>query len=381
MQMLRYAENGTLRFLWVSATNPAVSLPELRRVRSILTQERLFLVVQDAFRTETAELADVVLPAAIWGEKTGTFTNADRTVHLSEKAVEPPGQARPDLDILLDYARRMDFRDRDGAPLPQWHDAESAFEAWKRASAGRPCDYSGLSYAKLRTTSGVQWPCTDEHPDGTERLYTDGKFFAQPDYCESYGRDLVTGAPMEPGEYRATNPDGKAMIKAAEYLEPHEAPSDDHPFALITGRTIHHFHTRTKTARAPQLQAAAPESWVEVSDRDAKRLDLHEGDRAEITTPRGRVHARVRVGGIRDGVLFIPFHYGYFDTGDPAGRDGDRAANELTPTDWDPVSKQPLFKTAAATIRRAEPGPTTAIAASGTGTGVDEDFPAKEDPR
>jgi anaerobic selenocysteine-containing dehydrogenase len=373
MQMLRYAENGTMRFLWVSATNPAVSLPELRRIRSILSQERLFLVVQDAFRTETAELADVVLPAAIWGEKTGTFTNADRTVHLSEKAVEPPGQARSDLDILLDYARRMDFRDKDGAPLPQWHDAESAFEAWKRASAGRPCDYSGLSYAKLRRTSGVQWPCTDEHPDGTERLYTDEKFFAQPDYCESYGRDLVTGAPMEPTEYKAMNPDGKAMIKAAEYLDPHERPGEEYPFALITGRTIHHFHTRTKTARAPQLQAAAPESWVEVSDVDAKRLDLHEGDRAEITTPRGRAQARVRVGGIREGVLFLPFHYGYFDTDDPTGRDGDRAANELTRTDWDPVSKQPLFKTAAATIRRAGSSVDPAKAPGGH-TRVEEDL-------
>ncbi|RSD11919.1 molybdopterin oxidoreductase family protein [Amycolatopsis eburnea] len=356
MQLLRYAENGTLRFLWVSATNPAVSLPELRRIRSILSQDRLFLVVQDAFRTETAELADVVLPAAIWGEKTGTFTNADRTVHLSEKAVEPPGQARPDLDILLDYARRMDFRDKDGAPLPSWHDAESAFEAWKRATAGRPCDYTGLSYAKLRETSGVQWPCNEENPDGAERLYADGKFFAQPDYCESYGRDLITGAPMEPDEYRAMNPDGKAMLKAAEYLPPHEEPGEEHPFALITGRTIHHFHTRTKTARAPQLQAAAPESWVEVSDVDAKRLDLHDGGWAEITTPRGRVFARVRVGGIREGVLFIPFHYGYFDTGDPAGAQADRAANELTMTDWDPVSKQPLFKTAAAAIRPASSG-------------------------
>ncbi|SEF37155.1 Molydopterin dinucleotide binding domain-containing protein [Amycolatopsis pretoriensis] len=374
MQMLRYAENGTLRFLWVSATNPAVSLPELRRIRSILTQERLFLVVQDAFRTETAELADVVLPAAIWGEKIGTFTNADRTVHLSEKAVEPPGQARSDLDILLDYARRMNFRDKDGAPLPQWHDAESAFEAWKRASAGRPCDYTGLSYAKLRAVSGIQWPCNEENPDGTERLYADGKFFAQPEYCESYGRDLVTGAPMEPTEYQALNPDGKAMIKAAEYLPPHEPPGAEYPFALITGRTVYHFHTRTKTARAPQLQAAAPESWVEVSDVDAKRLDLHEGDWAAITTPRGEVRARVRVGGIRQGVLFIPFHYGYFDTDDPSGRRGDRAANELTPTDWDPVSKQPLFKTAAAAIRRADPGPGSAEPAPGGDTRVAENL-------
>ncbi|MGC7100721.1 molybdopterin oxidoreductase family protein [Amycolatopsis lurida] len=349
MQMLRYAENGTIRFLWVSATNPAVSLPELSRVRSILAQERLFLVVQDAFRTETTELADVVLPAAIWGEKTGTFTNADRTVHLSERAVAPPGAAKPDLDIFLDYARRMDFRDRDGQPFPSWHDAESAFEAWKAASAGRPCDYSGLTYVKLRAGNGVQWPCNAENPDGTERLYADGKFFAHPDYCESYGRDLITGAPAEPGEYRAMNPDGKAIIRAAEYLRPHEAPSGEWPFALITGRTLYHFHTRTKTARAPELQKAEPEVWVEMSERDAQAHGLGEGDLAEITTARGRVRAQVRVREIRDGVLFLPFHYGYWD----ADGESDRAANELTPTDWDPASKQPIFKTAAAAIARA----------------------------
>ncbi|MDS0138739.1 MULTISPECIES: nitrate reductase [unclassified Amycolatopsis] len=352
MQMLRYAETGTLRFLWVSATNPAVSLPELHRIRSILDSSRLFLVVQDAFRTETTEFADVVLPAAIWGEKTGTFTNADRTVHLSEKAVEPPGQARPDLDIFLDYARRMDFRGNDGEPFPQWHDAETAFEAWKRASAGRPCDYSGLSYAKLRSVSGIQWPCTSDSPEGTERLYAGGKFFAQPDYCESYGRDLVTGAPMEPAEYRAMNPDGKAMFKAAEYVPPHETPDEDHPFFLVNGRTIVHFHTRTKTGRAPELRAAAPEVWLEVSARDAEAAGLAEGDLAEVSTPRGAVRARVRVGGIRDGVLFLPFHYGYWDVEHPAGKDGDRAANELTFIDWDPVSKQPLFKTAAAALRK-----------------------------
>src|SRR5699024_3126239 len=111
MQIMRYAEKGSIRFLWVSATNPAVSMPELRRVRELLSRQSLFLVVQDCFMTETAELADVVLPAATWGEKTGTLTNSDRTVHLSEKAVDAPGEARPDLDIFLDYARRMDFRD------------------------------------------------------------------------------------------------------------------------------------------------------------------------------------------------------------------------------------------------------------------------------
>ena len=200
MQMMRYVEQGTIRFLWVSATNPAVSLPELSRIRSILSQQRLFLVVQDIFPTETTELADVVLPAATWGEKTGTFTNADRTVHLSDKAVEPPGAARPDLDIFLDYARRMDFRDKDGAPLPAWQDAESAFEAWKQCSAGRPCDYTGLSYAKLRGGSGIQWPCTAEHPEGTERLYADGQCWATPQLWPGPGHRGTAGAHRVSGD-------------------------------------------------------------------------------------------------------------------------------------------------------------------------------------
>ncbi len=355
MQMMRYAENGTIRFLWISATNPAASLPDLARVRSILGQERLFVVVQDAFRTETAEFADVVLPAAMWGEKTGTFTNVDRTVHLSEKAVDPPGQARPDLDIFLDYARRMGFTDADGAAFPPWHDPESAFEAWKAASKGRPCDYSGLSYEKLRAVSGIQWPCDDEHPDGTERLYADGRFFAHPDYCESYGRDLITGAPTEADAYRAANPEGKAMLKAAEYLPPHEEPDDEYPFRLVTGRVIYHFHSRTKTGRAPELREAAPEVWVEISPADAGRLGIAEGEYAEIRTARGVVQARARIGGIREGVVFLPFHYGYWDTDDPTGEKGERAANELTRTEWDPASKQPLFKTAAAAVTRGGP--------------------------
>jgi anaerobic selenocysteine-containing dehydrogenase len=380
MQMFRYAEQGSLRMLWVSATNPAVSLPELDRIRDILAQERLFLVVQDIFLTETAELADVVLPAAAWAEKTGTFTNADRTVHLSEKAIDPPGHARPDLDIFLDYARRMDFRDRDGNPLPPWSTPEEAFEAWKQCSAGRPCDYTGLSYDRLRGGSGIQWPCTDDRPDGTERLYVDGAFWAAPDYCEAYGKDLITGAPLEPTEYRAMNPHGKAVIKAAEYLPPHEPPSRRYPYVLITGRTVYHFHTRTKTGRTPQLNAAAPQVWVEISAPDARSADVAEGDLVEIRTARGCVVAAARITGIRRGVVFLPFHYGYWDAD---GSTHHRAANELTLTDWDPVSKQPIFKTAAASVRRisaghgSSPAPTTtASAPSATGAPATAGGPA-----
>lgn len=324
--------------------------------------------MQDIFLSETAQLADVVLPAATWGEKTGTFTNVDRTVHLSEKAVDPPGQARPDLDIFLDYARRLGLQDKDGQPLVKWSTPEEAFEAWKQCTAGRPCDYTGLSYDRLRGGSGIQWPCNDEHPDGTERLYADGKFWSAPDYCESYGRDMVTGAPLEPTEYKAMNPLGKAVIKAGEYLPPHEVVSEEFPYLLTTGRTLYHFHTRTKTGRAPQLQNAAPEVWVEMSASDAQRHGWGEGDLLRITTPRGRVEARLRISGIRPGVLFLPFHYGYWDT--PGGHEpGDaegRAANELTVTDWDPASKQPLFKTGAARAERLLAGDGTPSAAPTT---------------
>lgn len=353
MQMMRYVEDGSIRFLHVSGTNPAVSLPELARIRSILSQDRLFLVVQDLFLTETAQLADVVLPAATWGEKTGTFTNVDRTVHLSEKAVEPPGEARPDLDILVELSHRLGLQDKDGGPLVTWSTPEEAFEAWKECSRGRPCDYTGITYERLRGGSGIQWPCNEDHPDGTERIYADGRFWAHPDECESYGRDLVTGAPVSPTEYKALNPQGRAVIKAAEYLPPHEPPSEELPFQLITGRTLYHFHTRTKTGRAPQLQAAAPEVWVEASATDAEAAGWQEGDVLGVTTPRGEVTARLRISGIRSGVLFLPFHYGYWDT--PGGHEPEhegRAANELTLTDWDPASKQPIFKTAAARAER-----------------------------
>jgi anaerobic selenocysteine-containing dehydrogenase len=390
MQQLRYLEEGSIRMFWVICTNPAVSLPELARIRSILSQDRLFLVVQDIFLTETAQLADVVLPAATWGEKTGTFTNADRTVHLSEKAVDPPGEARPDMDILIDFASRLGLRDKDGAPLVTWSDPEGAFEAWKECSRGRPCDYTGITYDKLRGGSGIQWPCTDQAPEGTERLYAEGRFHSDPDYCESYGRDLLTGAPFEESEYRALNPAGKAVIRAAEYVPPHEMPSADHPFALITGRTLYQFHTRTKTGRAPQLQAAAPDVWVEMSVGDARRLRAREGDLLEVTTPRGSVRARLRISGIRDGVLFLPFHFGYWDD----GHGSRRAANELTLTDWDPASKQPIFKTAAASVRRvrwsrrgSSPAPTTTGSApavatlpptrGGAAAEVDETLPAE----
>jgi anaerobic selenocysteine-containing dehydrogenase len=251
----------------------------------------------------------------------------------------------------------MGFTDRDGRPLPPWSGPEEAFEAWKACSRGRPCDYSGLSYDKLRGGSGVPWPCTEEAPDGTERLYTDGRFFTHAEYCEDYGHDLETGGANDEREYRALHPDGRAILKAAHYRPPHEQPSEDYPFRFTTGRTVYHFHTRTKTGRAPELVEAAPDVWVELSAGDAERLGISEGDWVRVSSPRGTLEARARVTPIEEGLVFAPFHYGYWDGDGGAGPDGrPRAANELTLTEWDPVSKQPLYKVAAVKVERLGPG-------------------------
>lgn len=348
LQIFRYAEEGSIRMLWIIGTNPAVSLPELARIRRILQKEDLFVIVQDAFLTETGALADVVLPAALWGEKTGTFTNADRTVHISHKAIEPPGQARSDFDIFLDFCARMDFRDRDDLPLIKWTDPEGAFDHFKELTRGRPCDYSGLTYAKLSEGSGIQWPCNEQYPNGKERLYENGVFNTSADYCETFGHDLITGAAITPEKYRAQDPKGKAFIKAADYVPPTEMPDDAYPMLLTTGRLVYHFHTRTKTGRVPALDAAAPEVFVQISENDAAQHNLADGEMVRVETRRGAVDAPARIGDIEAGHLFIPFHYGYWDN----GNDHHRAANELTLTEYDPVSKQPHFKYAAAKVTK-----------------------------
>lgn len=348
MEIFRMAELGSVRMLWVICTNPAVSLPELHRIRKILDQSKLFLVVQDAFLTETARMADVVLPAAIWGEKTGTFTNADRTVHLSHQAVPPPGEAKSDLDIFLEYSKRMGFQDREGKPLVKWSDAEGAFEHWKQLSRGRPCDYSGLSYKKLSEGSGIQWPCNDHHPNGTERLYRDRVFPTAADVCQTFGHHLETGGAITEQDYRSNDPQGRAILKAARYRPFQEEPDETFPFRLTTGRVIFQFHTRTKTARSPELDGASKDAFAQIHETDAARLGIVEGDRLLITSRRGSIRVRATLGGIEPGHVFVPFHFGYWDE----TKRRLRAANELTLTTWDPVSKQPIFKYAAVDVRK-----------------------------
>jgi hypothetical protein len=256
------------------------------------------------------------------------------------------------MDVFIDFARRMDFRDKDGAPLIAWETPEQAFEAWKRCSAGRPCDYTGITYQKLTGGSGVQWPCNEAAPDGTERLYADHRFPTAWDECGDFGHDVETGAARTKEEYKAEDPNGRAILKAADYHPPAEEPDDAYPFRLTTGRVVYQFHTRTKTGRSAALNAAAPEPFAQVSEADATRLGVTEGETLEVATRRGTVRAPAKVGGIEPGHVFMPFHYGYWDD----DREYARAANELTLTVWDPVSKQPAYKFAAAQVRKAEGG-------------------------
>jgi anaerobic selenocysteine-containing dehydrogenase len=224
----------------------------------------------------------------------------------------------------------MGFRDRDGNPLITWEDPEGAFRAWQACSAGRPCDYTDITYRRLRSEGGVRW--------GGERLYTDGVFNTDSDYAETYGEDLVTGAAATEQEHRAKQPRGRAFLHAAEPESSPETPGRDFPLLLTTGRTVYHFHTRTKTGRAPELQSAAPAAWVELSEADAAALGADDGDLVRVRSARGAIEAPARVTGIHDGVVFVPFHY------------ADQAANELTVTAWDPVSRQPMFKVAAVRV-------------------------------
>lgn len=348
MQIFRYCEKGSIKLLWISATNPAVSMPNLPSFRKVLAKEDLFVIVQDAFMTETAKLADVVLPAAIWGEKIGCFTNVDRTVHVTFKAVDPPGEARSDFDIFLDYAQRIGFKDKDGAPLIKFKTPEDAFEGWKACSKGRPCDYSGMSYQKLKEKGDIQWPCNEKYPEGTRHIYTDGVFNTDPNYCETYGHDLVTGAEITPKDYKANDPKGKAFLRAAEYQPPHEIPDSEYPLWLTTGRVVYHFHTRTKTARSQELNAAAPDAFVQMSEEDAAKYGIEEGEMVRVESRRGYIEAPAKIGDIEPGVVFVPFHYGYWDDDSRS-----RAANELTIAEWDPVSKQPHFKYAAVRMHKA----------------------------
>lgn len=342
-EMLDLIENGTIKLFWVMFTNPAVSLPNRKRVIELL--KRVFLVVQDPFLSETAELADIVLPAALWGEKEGTMTNLERRVNVLRKAVEPPFNLPSDFEILLEFSRRMGFKDKDGLPLIQYTTPVEAFNEWRVISEGRPCDMSGMTYDKMEKLGGIQWPCNEEFPKGKERLYTDFQFHTHPDYAESYGMNMITGRARTEEEFKQLNPNGRAILYGVDWAPPPEHPNSEFPFQINTGRVVFHWHTRTKTGRAPILQLNAPEGYAEIHPIDANKLNIETGEFVRITSRRGSIIVRARVTDtVHQGSVFIPFHFGELQE--------NHAANELTIDTWDQVSKQPHFKNGACKVEK-----------------------------
>lgn len=343
MNMMDLIDQGVIQLFWVMFTNPAVSLPNRRRMVELL--KKVFLVVQDPFLNETAELADIVLPVALWGEKEGTMTNLERRVNVLRKAVDPPYGLPTDFEILLEFSRRMGFKDKDGNPLIKYSTPVEAFEEWKAVSKGRPCDMSGMTYEKMERLGGIQWPCNEQYPNGKERLYTDGIFNTFVDYAESYGRNILTGRSRTKKEFQELGANGRAILYGIHWSLPLETPDHEYPFYLNTGRQVFHWHTRTKTGRAPNLQMAAPEGYAEIHPTDAGHLLVKTGDPLKVSTRRGFIIVPARVtDSVPVGMIFVPFHYGALhDT---------QAANELTLDAWDMVSKQPMFKNAACRVEK-----------------------------
>ncbi|MGY4690911.1 molybdopterin oxidoreductase family protein [Salibacterium sp. K-3] len=343
IKQIELMEKEKIGFFWNIHTNPLVSLPNLPRAKKAL--EKTFVVVQDPFLTETTEVADVVLPPAMWGEKEGTMENADRTINVLRKAVEPPAGVKTDLEILIDFSRRMDLQDKDGNPLVDYSTPEEAFNEWRKVSKGRPSDMSGMTYDKLEKENGIRWPATENNPEGTTRLYEDHHFPTEVEYCQSFGKDMVTGRPKTEKEFAQLNANGKAIFHPTRHLGAPEKPRKEFPLWLNTGRILWHWHTRTKTARSPDLNQKAPEAYVALHEEDASFLDISEGEKVSVTSPRGSIEVPARLGTeVNQGEVFVPFHYGNWEE--------NQAANQLTIDVVDPLSHQPIFKQASCRVEK-----------------------------
>jgi assimilatory nitrate reductase catalytic subunit len=228
------------------------------------------------------------------------------------KAVDPPGNARSDFEIFLGVAERLGVREE---LFPGWHTPEDAFNEWRRVSRGRLCDYSGISYELLAERRAVQWPFPEGAEDGAERLYEDGEF--------------ETG-------------DGRAKLICAAWEPYPEQPVPEFPFVLNTGRTVEHWHTRTKTGVVPILEHLSPHAWIEMNPVDARLLSLRSHDRIDLVSRRGRVSdVELRLTEIiGPGQLFMPFHF--FETN----------VNEVTQSAFDPISREPNYKQCAVRVER-----------------------------
>jgi formate dehydrogenase major subunit len=303
------AAGDGIRGLYVMAENSLLSDADINHVRTAFEHLEL-LVVQDIFLTETAQMADVVLPGACFAEKEGTFTNTERRVQRVRQAVEPAGEAHPDWQIVLDLARRIYSLQSTHpvAPFAGW-DYSSPAVVMDEIAALTP-SYGGISHERLEG-QGLQWPCpTPDHP-GTPTLHKER--FAL----------------------------GKGRFVPAEYRPPAEEPDADYPLVLTTGRVLFQYHTGTMTRRSPILTDQVNEPFVEIHPGDAARLSVADGDRMRVQSRRGQVDLAARVTEtVPPGVVFIPFHF------------AEAPANALTHGALDPTAKIPEFKVCAVRVTR-----------------------------
>ncbi len=307
-QIIDAIDRGEIKALWVVATNPLVSFPDQNRLRNALKKLDI-LVVQDAFMSDTAEIADVVFAAATWSEKEGCYTNSERRCNYAKKAIEPYANSKADFYIVKAFSTYFDgVHDMLFAHLNEPRDA---FEEIKRVSKGRLCDYSGMSYELIEALGGIQWPCNETYPEGKKRLY-----------------DETMACPT---------PSGKARLLALDWQPLSESTCETTPLILNTGRTVEQFHTRTKTGTIGILDALAPEAWIDISPKDAAKLQVKSGDRIAVSGNRGRVeNIVVKVTEtVAEGSVFVPFH---FNT---------QLINAVTLPEFDPKSFEPNYKQCA----------------------------------
>jgi assimilatory nitrate reductase catalytic subunit len=302
--LARLGEKDGPRALFVFGSNPVVSAPRAGTVEPRLASLEL-LVVADLVLSETAALADVVLPTAQWAEEDGTMTNLEGRV-LRRKALQPPpAGVRSDLDILADLTERLG-----GPAFPAG--PEATFDELRRATAGGTADYAGITWERIEAGDGVFWPCpTAEHP-GTPRMFT-----------ESF-----------------STPDGRARFVPVEHRPAAESPDATYPFLLTTGRVLAQYQSGAQTRLVEPLMDAAPEAFVEVHPDAAADLSIEDGAMVRVVTRRGTIEAPARVvDSIRPDTLFVPFHWG-----------GAARANSATNDALDPISRMPEFKVCAARL-------------------------------
>jgi nitrate reductase NapA len=338
VEMFRDFGNGKIKAMWIACTNPGQSLPNVDAYRKGMEGKNTFLVVSEAYHpTKTSELADLVLPAALWVEKDGTYGQSERRYQYVEKAIAPPAEARADLDVMIEFANRL-FKaldkEQEAKKLFAFKSSEDVWNEIRQCSKGTAYDFMGMTRARMKKAHGIQWPCpTEDHP-GTVRRYT-----------AKHGDILVKKFDPRAADvsFYGAKADGN---RATVWLRPHkgaaEPPDAEYPYALTTGRQIEHWHTGTMTMNVPELRRSAPSAYVEINPRDAAKLGVRTKDRVKVSSRRGTIVLEAKVMDVpRDGLVFVPMHY------------ADKMINSLTNDAFDPLSKQPEYKICAVKLEKA----------------------------